>query len=66
MNEALLYGETVGSAALRFQVGQLFQAQDRWVALPPADQPFPRGRLSLVAQMSSSQPLRFDQPFAGL
>ncbi|MDR4477261.1 MAG: hypothetical protein R3B11_14825 [Nitrospira sp.] len=68
LNEALLYGETVGSAALRFQVGQLpFQAQDRWVALPPKpDQPFPRGRLSLVAQMSSSQPLRFDQPFAGL
>lgn len=68
LNEALLYGETVGSAALRFQVGQLpFQTQDRWVALPPkSDQPFPRGRVSLVAQMSSTQPLRFDQPFAGL
>ena len=68
LNEALLYGETVGSAALRFQVGQLpFQAQDRWVALPPKpDQPFSRGRVSLVAQMSSAQPLRFDQPFAGL
>ncbi len=68
LNEALLYGETVGSAALRFQVGQLpFQAQDRWVALPPKpEQPFPRGRVSLVAQMSSAQPLRFDQPFAGL
>ncbi|HNO33741.1 MAG TPA: hypothetical protein PKK30_05500 [Nitrospira sp.] len=68
LNEAMLYGETVGSAALRFHVGQLpFQAQDRWVALPPAPgQPFPRGRLSLVAQMSSPQPLRFDQPFAGL
>ena len=68
LNEALLYAETVGSAALRFHVGQLpFQAQDRWVALPQApDQPTPRGRLSLVAQMPSSQPLRFDQPFAGL
>lgn len=68
LNEALLYGETVGSTALRFQVGQLpFQAQDRWVALPPKpDQPFPRGRVSLVAQMPSAQPLRFDQPFAGL
>ncbi|QOJ36723.1 MAG: hypothetical protein HRU82_17980 [Nitrospira sp.] len=68
LNEAMLYAETVGSAALRFQVGQLpFQAQDRWVALPQApDQPFPRGRLSLVAQMASAQPLRFDQPFCGL
>ncbi|MCS6329499.1 MAG: hypothetical protein H8K06_20840, partial [Nitrospira sp.] len=68
LNEAMLYAETVGSAALRFQVGQLpYQAQDRWVALLPApDQPFPRGRLSLVAQISSAQPLRFDQPFAGL
>ncbi len=68
LNEALLYAETVGSAALRFHVGQLpFQAQDRWVALPQAaNTPFPRGRLSLVAQMASAQPLRFDQPFAGL
>ncbi|MBA5865020.1 MAG: hypothetical protein GDA65_20270 [Nitrospira sp. CR1.1] len=68
LNEAMLYAETVGSTALRFHVGQLpFQAQDRWVALPPKpDQFFPRGRLSLVAQMSSVQPLRFDQPFAGL
>jgi hypothetical protein len=68
LNESMLYAETVGSTALRFHVGQLpFQAQDRWVALPPApDQPIPRGRLSLVAQMSSAQPLRFDQPFAGL
>jgi hypothetical protein len=68
LNEAMLYGETVGSAAVRFHVGQLpFQAQDRWVALPPApDQPFQRGRLSLVAQMASAQPIRFDQPFCGL
>ncbi|MCS6319647.1 MAG: hypothetical protein H8K05_18125, partial [Nitrospira sp.] len=68
LNEAMLYAETVGSATLRFHVGQLpYQSQDRWVALPPApDKPFPRGRVSLVAQMSSAQPLRFDQPFAGL
>ncbi|MFZ1803642.1 MAG: hypothetical protein WAU05_06940 [Nitrospira sp.] len=68
LNEAMLYAETVGSAALRFHVGQLpFQAQDRWVALPQAtDKPFPRGRLSLVAQMASAQPLRFDQAFCGL
>jgi hypothetical protein len=68
LNEAMLYAETVGNATLRFQVGQLpLQAQDRWVALPQApDKPIPRGRLSLVAQMSSAQPLRFDQPFAGL
>ena len=68
LNEVLLYAETVGSAALRFHVGQLpYQSQDRWVALPPApDKPFPRGRVSLVAQLSSAQPLRFDQPFAGL
>lgn len=68
LNDAMLYAETVGSAALRFQVGQLpYQTQDRWVALPQApDQPFPRGRLSLVAHASSAQPLRFDQPFAGL
>ncbi|ULA60262.1 MAG: hypothetical protein LZF60_220179 [Nitrospira sp.] len=68
LNEAMLYAETVGNAALRFHVGQLpYQAQDRWVALPPAtDQPIPRGRLSLVAQMSSARPLRFDHPFAGL
>jgi hypothetical protein len=68
LNEAMLYAETVGSAALRFHVGQLpFQAQDRWVALPQApDKPFPRGRLSLVAQMASAQPLRFDQVFCGL
>jgi len=68
LNEAMLFAESIGSAALRFQVGQLpFQAQDRWVALPQAtDRPFPRGRLSLVAQMASVQPLRFDQPFCGL
>ncbi|MGE0645795.1 MAG: hypothetical protein AB7P24_19220 [Nitrospira sp.] len=68
LNEAMLYAETVGSAALRLHVGQLpFQAQDRWVALPQApDKPFARGRLSLVAQMASAQPLRFDQAFCGL
>jgi hypothetical protein len=68
LNEAMLYAETVGSAALRFHVGQLpYQPQDRWVALPPApDKPLPRGRISLVAHVSSAQPLRFDQPFAGL
>lgn len=68
LNEAMLFAESIGSATLRFQVGQLpFQAQDRWVALPQApDQPFPRGRLSLVAQMASAQPLRFDQAFCGL
>ncbi len=68
LNEAMLYGETVGSAALRLHVGQLpFRPQDRWVALPQSpDQPFPRGRLSLVAQMASAQPIRFDQPFCGL
>lgn len=68
LNEAMLYAETVGSAALRFHIGQLpFQAQDRWVALPQApDKPFPRGRLSLVAQMASAQPFRFDQAFCGL
>ena len=68
LNDAFLYGETVGTAALRFHVGQLpFQAQERWVALPHApEKPFPRGRISLVAQTSSAQPPRFDQPFAGL
>ncbi len=68
LNEAMLFAETLGSAALSFQVGQLpYQAQDRWVALPLApENPFPRGRVSLVAHLSSAQPLRFDQPFAGL
>ncbi|MDH4110203.1 MAG: hypothetical protein OEW35_18120, partial [Gammaproteobacteria bacterium] len=68
LNEAMLYAETVGSAALRFHVGQLpFQTQDRWVALPQTpDKPFPRGRLSLVAQVAAAQLLRFDQAFCGL
>ncbi len=69
MSAAMLYAETMGDgASLQLQVGQLpYSAQDRWAALPnPPDQSIPRGRLSLVAQMSMSQPLRFDQSFTGL
>ncbi len=68
LNEVMLFAETLGRATLSFQVGQLpYQAQDRWVALPSApDQSFPRGRVSLVAYLSSTQPPRFDHPFAGL
>jgi hypothetical protein len=69
MNAAMLYAETIGAGAgLQLQVGQLpYSGQDRWVALPSAlDQSIPRGCLSLVAQVSTAQPLRFDQPFAGL
>ena len=69
MQAAMLYAETMGDGArLQLQVAQLpFSSQDRWVALPtPPDQSIPRGRLSLVAQMPTAQPLRFDQPFTGL
>ena len=69
LSAAMLYAETVGDGArLQLQVGQLpYSTQDRWVALPCApDQAIPRGRVSLVAQMPMAQPLRFDQPFAGL
>jgi len=69
MQAAMLYAETMGNgASLQLQVGQLpFSSQDRWVALPGApDHTIPRGRLSLVAQITTAQPLRFDQPFTGL
>lgn len=69
MQAAMLYAETMGNgASLQLQVGQLpFSPQDRWVALPGApDHTIPRGRLSLVAQITTAQPLRFDQPFTGL
>lgn len=69
LQAAMLYAESIGDgASLQLQVGQLpYSTQDRWVALPtPADQSIPRGRLSIVAQMPTAQPLRFDQPFTGM
>jgi hypothetical protein len=69
LEAAMLYAETVGDGAqLSLQVGQLpFVPQDRWVALPSGpDRMIPRGRLSLVAQGPTGQPIRFDQPLTGL
>jgi hypothetical protein len=69
LHAAMLYGETLGDGGvLNLQVGQLpYQLGDRWVALPSApDKTVPVGRLSLVAQMPMAQPVRFDQPLAGL
>jgi hypothetical protein len=66
---AMTYAETVGDGgALSLQVGQLpVQPADRWVALSVApNETMPGGRLSLVAQISSSSELRFDRPVAGL
>jgi hypothetical protein len=69
LGAAMLYAETIGAGAqLTLQVGQLpYSASDRWVALPAAaNQPFPAGRLSLVAHAPFSDTLQFDQPLAGL
>jgi hypothetical protein len=67
LNAAMIYAEMLGDGAhLNLQVGQLpYSPGNRWVALPSElDPAIPTGKLSLVAQMA--QPLRFDQPFAGL
>lgn len=69
LQAAMTYAEALGDGArLTLQVAQFpHSAPDRWVALPVApDQPFPGGRLSLVAHTPFSDTLKFDQPLAGL
>lgn len=69
LDAAMLYAEALGDGAqLSLQVGQLPHSRsDRWVALPTAPgQPFPAGRLSLVAYAPFSDALEFDRPLAGL
>jgi hypothetical protein len=69
LDAAMIYAETAGDGArLTLQVGQLpHTPSDRWVALPVAPgQPFPGGRLSLVAHTPLSPKAEFDRPLAGL
>ncbi|QSA98822.1 hypothetical protein [Methylococcus sp. EFPC2] len=67
LGTALTYGEALGSAALALAVGQIpYAPGDRWVGLAVAPgQPFPSGRLSLVAHAPLA-PVHFDQALAGL
>ncbi len=64
-NTVQLYDETLGVAA-DLRVGQLpYKAGDRWIALPFADA-LPQGRLSLVVQCSTADPIRLETGVAGL